>query len=162
MVAPASRPVLDALLARVWDAPVLHSAEVEFPQPDGTLLDVRLDAVMYEGDGGWTGCSLVVTDVTAYKQAQRALQSGNADLSGQLQERTARTRALNEELEHVVTTFIQQLQRPTWQAMSVLGLLRRALGNSPESIDRPLVQIERALQQIVALFESVNSGVAPE
>ncbi|WP_246581227.1 sensor histidine kinase [Deinococcus aestuarii] len=156
LVAPTSRPIFEALLGRVFDAPVGQSAEIVLPRPDGTFLDVLLEAVSREGEGLWDGCSLVVTDITAYKAAQRVLQSGNADLSGQLQERTARARALNEELEHVVTTFIQQLQRPTRQAMSVLGLLRKALGDQPEEVNRPLLQIERALQQIVALFESVN------
>lgn len=156
LVAPISRPTVEALLGRVFDAPVGQRAEVMLPQPDGTVLDVLLEGVSYAGDSQWDGCSLVATDITPYKDVQRVLQSGHADLSGQLQERTARAQALNEELEHVVTTFTQQLQRPTRQAMSVLGLLRRALGDSPESVTRPLLQIERALQQIVALFESVN------
>lgn len=156
LVAPISRPTVEALLGRVFDAPVGQSAEVMLPQPDGTFLDVLLEAVSREGEGRWEGYSLVVTDITPYKEAQRVLQSGHVDLSGQLQERTARAQALSEELEHVVNTFIQQLQRPTRQAMSVLGLLRKALGEPPEGINRPLLQIERALQQIVALFESVN------
>ncbi|WP_216323135.1 sensor histidine kinase [Deinococcus aestuarii] len=151
-VAPASRPPLDALLRRVQDAPALQSEEVQVAGPDGAFLELLLNAVPH-GEGG---CHLVATEVTPYREAQRALQSGNADLSGQLQERTARARALNEELEHVVTTFTRQLQRPTTQAMSVLGLLRRALGEQPEGVTRPLLHIERALQQIVALFESVN------
>lgn len=40
--------------------------------------------------------------------------------------------------------------------MNVLGLLRRALGEPPEGVTRPLLHIERALQQIVALYESVD------
>lgn len=156
LVAPASRPPLDALLRRVFDSPVRQSEEVALLQPDGSSLDVLLEAVALGAEGAPAGCSVVVTDITPYKEAQRVLQRGNADLGGQLQERTARARALNEELEHVVTTFTRQLQRPTTQAMSVLGLLRRALGEQPEGVTRPLLHIERALQQIVALYESVD------
>ncbi|BDP42169.1 hypothetical protein DAETH_21380 [Deinococcus aetherius] len=151
-VAPASRPPLDALLKRVLDAPAVQSDEIEVPGAEGTPRALLLDAVAH----GESGCYLVATDVTPYREAQRALQSGHADLSGQLRERTARARALNEELEHVVTSFIRQLQEPTSRAMNVLGLLRRALGEPPEGVTRPLLHIERALQQIVALYESVD------
>ncbi|WP_102128078.1 sensor histidine kinase [Deinococcus planocerae] len=150
-VDPASRPPFEALLGRVFDAPALQRDEVRVLGAGGQALDMLLDAVAH-GEG----CSLVATDVTAHREALRVLESGNADLSGQLQERTARARALNEELEQVVGSFIQQLRGPTERAMNVLGLLRRALGTPPEGVGRSLLHIERALQQIVALFESVD------
>ncbi|MFC3862194.1 ATP-binding protein [Deinococcus antarcticus] len=110
----------------------------------------------YETQGRSDHVLLVVTDITPYRRAHRTLLDVTATQEGHLKEQAARVRALNQELEGVVTTFIQQLQLPVARALNLLGLLCRALGEPPEEVTKPLLNTERALQQIVTLFKTME------
>ncbi|MEF2279604.1 ATP-binding protein [Deinococcus sp. YIM 134068] len=147
---PGSRPVLDRLLGRVFEAPVVRWGEVRLRHADGPPREVRLDAVAPggggEGEGQARRCHLTATDLAPSGPGRQAV-----DL-----EHTARVQAQGEELEQVVGAFIGQLQGPVGRAMSALRLLRRVLGDAPPGVARPLLHAERSTQQVLALLESVD------
>lgn len=60
------------------------------------------------------------------------------------------------ELETVIMTFIQQLQRPLARAMNFMAVLRRVLGLPSSAVLKPLGQMEKAILGIMTLTASVE------
>ena len=156
LLTPASQSAFNTLLKQVLETPIRQSIEAQLPQQDGPSLDLRLDLSVCTIDGQVAYAHLVVTDITAYKEAYRTLLDGHTSLDQQIQDSAAKARALNEELEQVVAAVLQELYLPASRVMSALGLLRQALGDVPEAVAKPVLHIERGAQQLLAIIQSVE------
>ncbi|MFD1734431.1 ATP-binding protein [Deinococcus malanensis] len=104
----------------------------------------------------YAGSGRASTDITPYKQAHQTLLNGHAVLDHQIESGTARVRALNDELEQVVTSVLQELYLPASRVMSALGLLRQALGDRIDDVEKPVLHVERGGQQLLAIIHSVE------
>lgn len=155
-LAPASQAAFGVLLEQVFRGGLRQRGEAELLHADGAPLDVLLDIGASRLDGEFQHFRLVMTDVTAHKQAHRGLLDTVTTQEGQIREQATRLRALNQELEGVVTVLIQQIRLPVARAMNFLGLLRRNLGEPPEEVTQPFLNTEQAVQQIIALLASVD------
>lgn len=153
---PASQGSFTVLLRQALESGFRQRGEAGLLQPDGPPLDVLLDLHAARFDGALQHFRLLVTDVTAYKQAHRRLLDASVSHEAQLQEQEARVRALNQELEQIVTTFNQQLHLPVTRALDLLGLARRALAEPPEELTQPLQSAEQAVGQIRALLATLD------
>ncbi|WP_234009288.1 ATP-binding protein [Deinococcus sp. NW-56] len=156
-LSPGGQGTFEWLLGQAGGPAPRARAEAQLLHADGTLLDVLLDLAAPAPGSGPGPLRLIVTDITPYKEAHRSLLDTAASQDAQLQAGATRFRAAQQELEGVVTVVVQQLQLPVARAMNYLGLTRRALGEEvPEAVARPLLQSERAVQQIIALLASVD------
>lgn len=159
---PAAHSTLALLLRSAFEDGLRHDGEARFLHADGSPIEVRLDLVVDGVAGGTVGgerlAHLVATDVTPYKDAHRGLLDATAAQERQLQQSTARVRALQQELDEIVTTFLRQLHPPLAHAMDALTRLRAALdpdGGPGDAVD-PFLDGERAVQQVIALLASMD------
>jgi PAS domain S-box-containing protein len=155
LIPPARHSTFLSFLKQTAEGKAVRTLETQVLQPDGTPLHVRVDLVAGQEDGRLTYFHLVLTDITLYKQAHQKLLDDQAEQDLQLQYTTGQIRALNDELEHVVTSVIQELHLPTSSIMTSVDLMRQAAGEQLEE-DTPLVHIERASQQQLAILQSVK------
>lgn len=156
-LAPGAQGTFEWLLGQAGGTAARVRAEGQLLHADGTVLDVLLDLAAPAPGSAPGPLRLIVTDITPYKQAHRELLDMTASQDAQLQAGATRFRAAQQELEGVVTVVLQQLQLPVARAMNYLTLAQRALGDpAPEEVARPLLQSERAVQQIIALVASVD------
>ncbi|WP_019587537.1 sensor histidine kinase [Deinococcus apachensis] len=153
---PESQGSFDVLLQQVLDGGLKHRGEARVLHADDTPFDVLLDVDASIVDGAFQHFRLVMTDITAHQQVKQDLLDTTTAQERQLQEQAARIRALNQELEQIVATFLQQLHLPTARAMNFLGLLRQALGEQPEQVTAPLLKTERAVQAVIALLATLD------
>ncbi|MPY66572.1 PAS domain S-box protein [Deinococcus sp. SDU3-2] len=154
---PGSQGTFEWLLGQAGGTVPQVRAEGQLLHADGTMLDVLLDLAAPAPGAAPGLLRLIVTDITPYKQAHRDLLDMTASQDARLQAGATHFRAAQQELEGVVTVVVQQLQLPVARAMNYLALTRRALGDpAPEEVARPLLQSERAVQQIIALLASVD------
>lgn len=153
---PESRSSFDLLLRQVPDGGLTQRGEGRVLRADDAPFDVLLDVDASIVDGEFQHFRLIVTDITAHGQVQQNLLDSTVSQERQLQEHGARIRALNQELEQIVTTFLQQLHLPTARAMNFLGRLRQALGEQPEQVTQPLLNTERAVLAVIALLATLN------
>ncbi|MDL2345236.1 ATP-binding protein [Deinococcus sp. MIMF12] len=157
LLTPDTQGTFSWLLGQAAGAAARVQAEGQVLHADGTVLDVLLSLGAQQPGGAPGPLRLILTDITPYKQAHRSLLDLTASQEERLQAGSTRLRATQQELEGVVTVVMQQLQLPLARAMNYLSLTRRALGDGiPEEVARPLLQSERAVQQIVALTGSVG------
>ncbi|MCP2014477.1 PAS domain S-box-containing protein [Deinococcus sp. HSC-46F16] len=157
LLTPGTQGTFEWLLGQAEGVRGRVRAEGQLLHADGTVLDVLFDLAGPAPGSAPGPLRLVVTDITPYKEAHRSLLDQAATQDTQLQAGATRFRAAQQELEGVVTVVLRQLQLPVARAMNYLGLTRRALGESvPEEVARPLLQSERAVQQIIALLASVD------
>lgn len=155
-MSPGSHGSFDTLLQQVSKTALKQRGEAQLLHLNGATSDLLLDVALSQQDGQFLHFHVVATDITTHKQVHQNLMDGEAAQTLQIQNQAALVRSLNQELEQTVTLFIQQLQLPTARAMNFLGVLRRALGEVPEEVGRPLLNTERAVQQIIALMASVD------
>ncbi|GGK33787.1 hypothetical protein GCM10008955_29800 [Deinococcus malanensis] len=155
-LASASQGSFDLLCAQALQHGLSLRGEAQLLHADGAPLDVVLDLDAEKVNGEFRCFRLVVTDITSYKQAHSSLLDEGDAYQRQLQAHTTRIRELNQELEQIVTVFIQQLHLPVARAMNFLGLTQRALGNQPDEVSQPLLNTERAIQQVIALMASME------
>lgn len=139
---PDSRPLFDQWLGACQDGDP-QRGEVRLRSPDGPARHLRLDL------WGTAPMRLLATDISDHREE-------HAGLERQLEEHAARVRDLNAELESVLVRTVQQLQAPATRAMNFLAVLRRALDPVPEAARRPLLNTERSIQQIIAIFSSID------
>jgi len=156
---PVSARTTFARLLRQLDTDGLKQrGEVQVLHADGTPCEVQLD-LSVQNAGGHSPARrilLVATDVTAHRRAHEGLLSTNAVQEETLREQALQVRLLSQELESVVTVFIQQLHPPVARALNFLGFLRSALGDAANDALRPFVGAERSVQQILALLASMD------
>ncbi|MFC4456700.1 sensor histidine kinase [Deinococcus sonorensis] len=155
-LAPASQSDADVLLHQVMNHGLKQRGEAQLFCADGTPFDVLLDIDAAKVDSVFLHFRVVLTDITTYKQVHQDLLSSNTTHQQELLTQGARMRTLNQELEQIVTAFLQQLHHPVDQAMNVLRRLRQKLGDQPDAVTRPLMQTEQAIQAIVALLASMG------
>ncbi|ACO47445.2 ATP-binding protein [Deinococcus deserti] len=153
---PASQGSFELLLGQAVGHGLSRRGEAQLNHADGSMFDVLLDLDAEHIDGEFQRFRLVITDITAYKQAHAGLLDNTAAQQEQLEVHSARIRELNQELEQIVTVFIQQLHLPLTRALNFLGLTRRALGEVADEVNQPLLNTERAVQQIIALMASIE------
>lgn len=155
-LSPASQGSFDQLLGQASHQGLSHRGEVQLLHKDGTAFEVLLDLNAEKTGGEFQRFRLVITDITAYKGAHTHLLNDVESHQQQIQAHSTRIRELNQELEHVVTVLIQQLHLPLTRAMNFLGLTRRALGDASDEVKQPLLNTERAVQQVIALMASIE------
>jgi signal transduction histidine kinase len=159
LLAAGSRAEFDAFVRQVQAVPRPQSLEVRVA-PEGTpALDVRLDMVVQRSPGQPDLLQVVLTDLTAYKQAHQTLLNEHEVLHQAQQGSSAAIRALHEELHAVVKAVIQELYLPASRIMSATGLLRQGLGEQAEpleALEKPALHIERGGQQLIAILQSVE------
>ncbi|MFC5849693.1 sensor histidine kinase [Deinococcus petrolearius] len=140
------------LLRQAFTSALKERGLTQVQHAGGEVYDVLVDVVAYAAEGRPDWCHLVATDLTAlgvlHPPQPPAAQGGR--------DQAPTTQALDQELEHVVSTLLRQLRRPTDRALNFLGLLRRQLGVMPEAVARPLQRAEEAVQDIIALSVSVS------
>jgi len=106
-LAEGSQTSFDVLLKKVLDHGLRQRGEAHLLCADGTPFDVLLDIDADKVDGVFRHFRLVMTDVTTYKQVHNTLMNASAAQEQQIQEQATRVQALNQELEQVITAFIQ-------------------------------------------------------
>ncbi|MFB9990498.1 ATP-binding protein [Deinococcus oregonensis] len=153
---PKSQGVFDQLLGQASQQGLSHRSEVQLLHLDGTEFEVLLDLNAEKTGGEFQWFRLVITDITAYKAAHTHLLNDVESHQQQAQAHSTRIRELNQELEHVVTVFIQQLHLPLTRVMNFLRLIRRALGDASDDVKQPLLNTERAVQQLIALMATME------
>ncbi|UQN09522.1 ATP-binding protein (plasmid) [Deinococcus sp. QL22] len=153
---PTSQGSLDQLLSQASQQGLSHRGEVQLLHVDGTVFEVLLDLNAEKAAGEFQRFRLVITDITAYKAAHTHLLNDAESHQQEAQAHSTRIRELNQELEQVVTVFIQQLHPPLTRAMNFLGLTRRTLGDASDEVKQPLLNTERAVQQVIALMASTE------
>ncbi|PYE53122.1 sensor histidine kinase [Deinococcus yavapaiensis] len=152
----SSRTTFERLLRQVFEDELKQRGEVQLLHADGAPYDALLDLALDRRDGGDPGCLLIATDITAHKRAHQDLLSANAAQDVALRDHALKVRLLSQELEAIVTAFIQQLHPSVARAMSYLGIVGSSLGDEAESARRPLLHVERAVQEILALLASMD------
>ncbi|MFB9990444.1 ATP-binding protein [Deinococcus oregonensis] len=155
-LASTSQRSFDHLLSQASQQGLSYRSEMQLLHLDGTEFEVLLDLNAEKPAGELQRFRLIVTDITAYKAAYTHLLNDTESHQRQLQAQSSRIRELNQELEHVVTVFIQQLHLPLTRAMNFLGRTRRALGNASDEVKPPLLNTEQAVQQVIALMASIE------
>ena len=86
------------LLTEVRDKGTQRSRELAFRRPDGTLFHGHLETSPYEDSLNGNGWRIALVDITARKQAEKALQEANEFLEKKVRERTMELRKLASEL----------------------------------------------------------------
>ncbi|MFB9990423.1 ATP-binding protein [Deinococcus oregonensis] len=152
----ALQPTFTAFLKQVAAGAAAQTLETQLTQRDGTTIDVRVDLVAGRIAGQLTHFHLVLTDITVYKQAHQTLLDGHAALDLQIERGTTQNRVLNDELEQVMAAVIQGLSLPASCLMSAVGRLRQGQGAEAGREDTPMLVIERASQQLMAILQSVE------
>ncbi|MFC4427401.1 sensor histidine kinase [Deinococcus navajonensis] len=154
-LASSTHGSFEQLLKQAAQSGLRQRGEATLLHHDGTPFDVLLD-LHAAPEGEAPQFRLVMTDITAYKQAHRTLLDASSAHEQAIQEHAARIRALNQELEQIIAVFLQQLHLPTARAMNYLTMLRRTLDELAEESEHPLINSERAVQQITALLASMD------
>ncbi|MFC4639653.1 sensor histidine kinase [Deinococcus hohokamensis] len=155
-LAPGNQGSFEQLLKQAAATGLRQRGEAQLLHQDGTPFDMLLDLDAPAADGDAGTFRVVMTDITAYKQAHRTLLDANASHEQAIQDYSMRVRVLNQELEQIVTVFLQQLHLPTARAMNFLGLLGKTLNESAAEVAHPLLNSERAVQQVIALLASMD------
>ncbi|ADV67569.1 sensor histidine kinase [Deinococcus maricopensis] len=154
LIPTKSQAPVAALLARPVEGAGRQRVETQLLGPDGATLDVLLDVAAGAGDApAW---QVVATDVSAFKSAHRTLLDTTTTLDAQVQAQRVKIRALNEELEGIITSFLQQLNLPVARAVNFVSLLRKSVGDVDGVGGRALEQTERAIQAVFALSASLD------
>lgn len=153
---PPSQATLTLLLQQVFEDSLRHQGEVQLIRPDQAPCKLRLDLAPHRVGSGFEHCLVIATDITAYQQAHQSLLDANTAQEQRLQEQALKLRLLNQELENTVVTFIQQLHLPVARVINFLSQLRAVIGEQPQQVTRPLLNTERATQQIIALLASID------
>lgn len=112
---------------------------------DGTLLDVeRRFTVVRDEQGRPSAVLSVNTDVTERLQAQRELETLNAELEERVQERTAQLERSNEELRTFAYSLAHDLRAPLAAIDGFSLELARRLGDLPDATSRHYLSRVRA------------------
>ncbi|UBV44285.1 sensor histidine kinase (plasmid) [Deinococcus taeanensis] len=126
-LSPASQPTLTALLKGVFAGPASQGAELTLVTSDGALQAVMVRVRVCPAPGAAPTCQLVMTDVTALKEANRALLDEAEGLRAQLASHEARHRRLDDEVREVVGATQVQLQLQLARVQTGLNLHCRSL-----------------------------------
>ncbi|UBV42157.1 PAS domain S-box protein [Deinococcus taeanensis] len=153
-LAPESQGSFELLLGQAVQHGLSRRGEAQLLHADGSTFEVLLDLDAEKVDGDFRRFRLVLTDITAYKQAHASLLDTTAAQQEQLAQHSVRIRELNQELEQVMTVFVQQLHQPLTRAMNFLGLARTE--RTPQEQQQALLHTEQAVQQVFALMASID------
>lgn len=155
-VPPAAQSTFIRLLGQAFEDDLRHHGETQFRHADGGTVDVRVDLGINASHDDQRLALVVATDITPYKHAHQTLLDSATGQEQQLARQAAKTRAAQQELDEIVTTFLQQLHLPVARALNFLGQVRSAPAELPDVVARPLLNTERAVQQILALLASMD------
>ncbi|GHF54567.1 PAS domain S-box-containing protein [Deinococcus metalli] len=155
-VTPGAQGTLSRLCMEVVQTGSTRQGELQLLTGDRQTADVLTTLGPLRGTDQPSGYYLVMTDITAYKQAHRDLLDQTAAYADREETQAASIRASNVELTQVMLAFVQQLNLPLGRAHAFLAMARQSAGPSTEPMDHALQQVDRALQEIVTLMTSVS------
>jgi two-component system, chemotaxis family, sensor kinase Cph1 len=116
---------------QVFNSGVRQSCELEMVKRDGTPFYAQVSSLPDHGGGGSTGgIRMTLSDITALKQVQDALQKSKEELEIRVRERTAdleeyarQLESSNRQLEDFAYVASHDLQEPLRKIQSFAGLL---------------------------------------
>lgn len=113
LIPPEYRAEEETLLADIRRGEASKLYETERVRKDGSRIAVSVTiSPILDKDGRVVGLSKIARDITARKQAEREIQSLNADLERRVAERTAELTAANRELDSFAYAVSHDLRAP--------------------------------------------------
>lgn len=120
-------------MEQVFAAGAIQNYELHLRQSSGELLDVQLNARVFEDDQGVIeGLVAVARDSTERNRLERSLNELNATLETRVQERTAELKGANEELEAFSYSVSHDLRAPL---RAVDGFTRKVVIGYADKLD---------------------------
>jgi len=122
-------------LAPDLENPPRHRMSLRMVRQDGSGWDAQLECVILQGRPKPLARA-VLTDVTALQDMQREVERLNHTLEQRVEQRTAQTRQLSEEMRTFVYSVTHDMTRPTRQIQGFAVLLRKSMGEPDESEEK--------------------------
>ncbi|RNE94587.1 PAS domain S-box protein [Marichromatium sp. AB32] len=138
----------------VREARSIPASELEVSLPDGRQWTAEVAAApLFNEDGQLIGGLIVVSDVSARKQAERDLQALNLDLERRVEERTAEARAASAAKSDFVANMSHEVRTPM---NAVLGFLEILLDTPLQPEQRELVgKVRRSARALLGLLNDI-------
>ena len=157
MIAPESRELVRARVARIIAGETLPPTEIRLLALDGSEVDVESSGAMIEIDGRRL-TQTYIRDISARKLAARELQRLNESLEQRVAERTAELTAANRELEAFSYTVAHDLRAPLRAIDGFATMLREEAGqqlaaHSRRDLQMITVNTRRMAELIDGLLE---------
>jgi len=138
----------------VREARSIPASELEVSLPDGRQWTAEVAAApLFDEDGQLIGGLIVVSDVSARKQAERDLQALNLDLERRVEARTAEARAASAAKSDFVANMSHEVRTPM---NAVLGFLEILLDTPLQPEQRELVgKVRRSARALLGLLNDI-------
>jgi PAS domain S-box-containing protein len=105
-----------------------HICEIKLAQPDGGWIHVQLESVgMEESPGKFVGLRTSISDITARKLAEKALQEAHNELEKRVEERTSELLEANKQLKQEIVER-KQAEKYLRKSEQGLSLVLRGAG----------------------------------
>ncbi|AHF05471.1 hypothetical protein MARPU_08065 [Marichromatium purpuratum 984] len=138
----------------VREAQPIPAEELEVCLPDGRRWTAEIAAApLFDEGGQLVGGLIVVSDISARKQAERDLQALNLDLERRVEERTAEARAASAAKSDFVANMSHEVRTPM---NAVLGFLEILLDTPLQPDQRDLVgKVRRSARALLGLLNDI-------